>query len=155
MKHERATLLLERYFEGKTSLQEEQALRDYFRQENVADHLTGYAPLFQYWDREAAIMAPPRRQTRRRRMLLRTLMAVAAALLFVLVAREVSHLQNPALNDFPVANRTAVDWSRHEITNEKEALLFLRNVLKTTSRQVTQGPVITLRELREVEKIMH
>lgn len=38
--------LLEKYFEGLTSLEEEQLLSAYFSQANVAQHLQQYAPLF-------------------------------------------------------------------------------------------------------------
>jgi len=38
--------LLDAYFEGKTSLVEENILRDYFSRTNVAPHLEGYKSLF-------------------------------------------------------------------------------------------------------------
>ena len=39
--------LLEKYFEGETSIDEEQALKDYFNSENVAPHLEMHKPLLQ------------------------------------------------------------------------------------------------------------
>lgn len=39
--------LLEAYFEGETSLLEEQVLRDYFKSENVAEKLQQYKPIFE------------------------------------------------------------------------------------------------------------
>ena len=41
--------LLEKYFEGETSIDEEQALKDYFNSENVAPHLEMHKPLFGYF----------------------------------------------------------------------------------------------------------
>jgi hypothetical protein len=41
-------LLLDKYFEGNTSLWEEQYLRDYFSSKTIDKELVGYAPLFQY-----------------------------------------------------------------------------------------------------------
>lgn len=38
--------LLDAYFEGNTSLEEENVLRDYFNSENVANHLEAYQPIF-------------------------------------------------------------------------------------------------------------
>lgn len=38
--------LLDAYFEGATSLDEEKVLRDYFNNEKVADHLVQYQPIF-------------------------------------------------------------------------------------------------------------
>lgn len=41
--------LVERYFEGKTTLTEERQLHDYFKQDNVAAHLDVYRPMFQHF----------------------------------------------------------------------------------------------------------
>ncbi|WP_149276092.1 hypothetical protein [Pareuzebyella sediminis] len=41
--------LLERYFEGETTLSEEEKLRAYFSQGEVAQHLEQYAPFFSYF----------------------------------------------------------------------------------------------------------
>ncbi|THH39371.1 hypothetical protein [Neolewinella litorea] len=155
MKHQRITELLDRYFAGETTLEEERALKKYFRGSHVAEDLKVYAPLFAYWDREASIAAPARVGTLRPRRLPRLLLTLAAALLLLLVARGLVLKPSPTPTAFPVAEAAPVDWSRHEITDEKEALLFLRTVLKSTSRQLTQGPAITLRELREADQIIH
>lgn len=40
--------LLERYFEGETSLEEEKILRNYFTAEDIPDHLASYRAQFQY-----------------------------------------------------------------------------------------------------------
>ena len=42
-------ILIEKYFEGLTSLDEEQELRDYFRRESVPQELEMYKPLFRYF----------------------------------------------------------------------------------------------------------
>ncbi len=152
MKHETAHQLIERYFAGETTLAEEGALRDYFRSGNTAPELDAYAPLFRYWELEREVTAPVRKARARR--LLRVVLAIAAALLLLLVARIVHQSQQPPLSSFPVAERQPVDWSRYEITDEKEAMRFLHGVLKTTSEKMQQGPSITLRELREVEEIL-
>ncbi|WP_193788476.1 hypothetical protein [Psychroserpens jangbogonensis] len=41
--------LLEKYDNGETSLKEEQKLKDYFVQDNVAPHLESYRVMFQYF----------------------------------------------------------------------------------------------------------
>jgi hypothetical protein len=41
--------LLEKYFEGETSIAEEKELKDYFFSPNVAPHLEQYRPLFGYF----------------------------------------------------------------------------------------------------------
>ena len=42
--------LLEKYDNGETTLKEEQRLKDYFSQENVAPHLESYKIMFQYFN---------------------------------------------------------------------------------------------------------
>jgi hypothetical protein len=41
--------LLDKYFEGETSIAEEEVLKDYFNSENVAPHLEIHKPLFSYF----------------------------------------------------------------------------------------------------------
>ncbi|MGF1560490.1 MAG: hypothetical protein ACFCUL_15495 [Flavobacteriaceae bacterium] len=41
--------LLEKYFEASTSVAEEEAIKAYFSQEQVAAHLEQYAPMFHYF----------------------------------------------------------------------------------------------------------
>ena len=42
--------LLEKYFEGNSNETEEQVLKSYFLQENVAPHLQKYKALFGFFD---------------------------------------------------------------------------------------------------------
>ena len=44
--------LLEQYFEGQTSVEEEATLRQYFSLDSVPEHLEMYRPLFVYFDGE-------------------------------------------------------------------------------------------------------
>ncbi len=46
--------LLDKYWEGETSLSEEQALKDYFKSGHVADHLKEYQGLFDFYSLEAS-----------------------------------------------------------------------------------------------------
>ncbi|OXG04467.1 hypothetical protein BC749_10883 [Flavobacterium araucananum] len=41
--------ILEKYFEGETSIAEEKELKDYFSSPNVAQHLEQYKPIFGYF----------------------------------------------------------------------------------------------------------
>ena len=41
--------LLEKYFEATSTVAEEQELQEYFFGEDIAPHLVGYAPMFQYF----------------------------------------------------------------------------------------------------------
>jgi hypothetical protein len=43
--------LLEKYFEGATNVAEEVRLKEYFKNEEIAEHLKPYAPMFQYFSK--------------------------------------------------------------------------------------------------------
>ncbi|MBR1889613.1 MAG: hypothetical protein IJ816_03190 [Alloprevotella sp.] len=50
--------LLTRYFEAETSIEEEQILRAFFRQDNLPENLCHFAPLFATLDEEATCTLP-------------------------------------------------------------------------------------------------
>ncbi len=45
-------ILLDKYFEGQTSLKEEQILKSYFRKKNIPESLQSYKPMFLFFDEE-------------------------------------------------------------------------------------------------------
>jgi hypothetical protein len=49
MEFNKMEALLEKYFEGETSIAEENELKDYFSSSYVAEHLEQYRPLFGYF----------------------------------------------------------------------------------------------------------
>ena len=55
MDYKKVNQLLEKYFEGETSLQEETMLSTYFNENEVAADLKQYQPLFKYFKEEKAI----------------------------------------------------------------------------------------------------
>lgn len=48
--------LLNKYFEGETSVEEERTMRTYFNQGNLPEHLKELAPMFTYIDDERAAL---------------------------------------------------------------------------------------------------
>ncbi|HBG80839.1 MAG: hypothetical protein VB075_03310 [Petrimonas sp.] len=67
--------LLNKYFEGKTTREEEKALQCYFNQGNIAEDLQEIAPIFTFLADESAALATPPRSKR-----LRVIMPITAAL---------------------------------------------------------------------------
>jgi hypothetical protein len=49
MELDKIEIILEKYFDGETSIAEEKELKDYFTSSNVAQHLEQYQPLFGYF----------------------------------------------------------------------------------------------------------
>ncbi|GHT39534.1 hypothetical protein AGMMS49965_05820 [Bacteroidia bacterium] len=73
--------LLDKYFEGLTSLQEEKTLRDYFRQENISEEFRVYQPIFQYFTSCHCGRAPQSHH------LPHWIFAIAASLLLLITVR--------------------------------------------------------------------
>jgi len=77
-------LLLDKYFEGDTSLWEEQRLRDYFSSKTVDKELVEYAPLFQYFKTERAEKSTTIRRFHIENVMIRSLIGAAACVLLLL-----------------------------------------------------------------------
>ncbi len=152
MTYEQASALLDLYFAGESTLADEAQLRSYFRAGPVDPRLAPYASLFAYWAAASDVTAPRQAQPARR-LPLRWLAAVAVALALVLVANGWQRPAQP-LSAFPIAEAKPVDWSKYEITDQKEAYLVLRAALKTASTELNRGPRITVRELRQATEAL-
>ena len=152
--------LLDRYFEGETTLTEEQQLRDYFTATTVPAELAHFAPMFRVYaeareartsddfesrlmERLQAEVAP--RPVAKVRRLGRTWQRIAAAVLLLAASLYGIHQCNqwsaqtatvPTYNG-PVASAT-IDWSKYEVTDEAEALRITRAALGITSKQLNQ-----------------
>jgi cell division septal protein FtsQ len=77
--------LVEAYFDGLTSLKEEQFLRDYFREDDLPETLKAYQPIFRYLTAERVAVHRRTRLLPLRRNV-RTWSAVAAAVLLLCFA---------------------------------------------------------------------
>ena len=156
MTHSEAEILLHRYFEGTTSLNEEMNLREYFRAGDVHSDLAELNPMFAYWDKAAKVMAPPvKRTAMRRRMPLRWFSTAAAAILLLFAAGTWFN-DLPSLTDVPIAEAKTktIDWSKYEVTDPEEAYIVLRNALGTASAEMNRSARITIREISEARRIL-
>ncbi|MDN5200453.1 hypothetical protein QQ008_03750 [Fulvivirgaceae bacterium BMA10] len=53
-KIKRIEILLDKYWKGESSIDQEKELRAFFSTEEVPDHLASFAPLFQYFDKQGS-----------------------------------------------------------------------------------------------------
>jgi hypothetical protein len=156
--------LLERYFHGETSLQEEAQLRNFFAQEKVPDELRPYQPLFQFFGQEQTRTTSSRFdqqlqqeaaripvQQGRRRRLFPLFKKLAVAALFVLALGWWNY-QNPVQ---PVNRATAaIDWSKYEPQNEEEALRIYQSAMRKTSRALQRSVHMAATELESVKRLV-
>lgn len=90
MELNKTEILLEKYFEGQSSIEEEKELQKYFASANIAPHLKQYTPLFGYFSQAAAqelkreIKVLPRIQDKKRTTNL--WLSIAASIVVMLVA---------------------------------------------------------------------
>jgi len=141
--------LIEKYFAGETTLEEEKSLKAYFRNEALVEEgLKKYAPLFRFFEDEQARVLPTgferqvatqlTGQSRRRFQLSPIRIAVAAAIAALalvavsLVFREVASAPETA----PVA---AIDWSKYEPKTPEEAYKITRAALMKVSGEMNRG----------------
>ncbi|MFV0419708.1 MAG: hypothetical protein ACK5KT_13385 [Dysgonomonas sp.] len=76
--------LLEKYFEGETSIEEEKLLRNYFRQENIDEQHKIYAPLFNFFSEERKEIAI---EKKRKKTPLYTWIGIAASIALLIGVR--------------------------------------------------------------------
>ena len=76
--------LLQKYFEGETTLSEEKELKVYFTRESVAPHLEKYKSLFQFFSTESQVIATSEIKLRTNKMSWYTKIGVAASIVLIM-----------------------------------------------------------------------
>lgn len=156
MSYEQIKSLLDRYFEGETTLEEEAQLGDYFAGIDVDDRLKAYQPLFTFFRAEAALEAPgidmpaAKPPARLRRLpAYRRWAAIAASVMLALAV----WYGLPKSADVQAPEVAAVDWSKYEVTDPEEALRITKKALKRTSRELNRAADRAAKEITKVKKI--
>lgn len=91
--------LLNKYFEGATSLQEEEILRNYFEKEDIAENHKAYAPMFRFFIEERK--PEPAKETivkpsRKKKFLTYALISGIAACFALIITIRLSYIQGNA-----------------------------------------------------------
>lgn len=161
-----AKKILDRYYDGNTSLAEEQRLRNYFARPDVPAELQNDARLFRMlaaetppktssdFDRRlmSALEAEnqqPRTAAKVVRLGMRRWMSVAAVFVgliaCVFLMRECQHMNTTvqhSTRELPIAmneqEETPIDWSKYELEDEAAVAAAL-SALKVTSSKLNQG----------------
>lgn len=157
--------LLEKYWEGETSLSEERQLFDYFNSGQVAKEFKTYQPMFQYFkaekaariesdDFESRLLAELEASTivsmhSRRRGIIRTLGRVAAVALLVLMAYIGYQQFNPSPSESSCTDCIAYEDLTDE---EKQAYETTKMALLYVSAKLNKGTKIATDNFKKVQE---
>ena len=137
--------LIEKYFQGETSLEEEKQLRAYFQQEDIAPEWKVYLPLFGLLESERSQkvgeefetnvykkIKPTQKKTRMLYARHHWITAVAASLILVL---SIWWLY-PELSPEPAS---AINWEQYEPEDPQEAYRITKETLIKVSMELNRG----------------
>ncbi len=164
MDYNKINQLVEKYFAGETSLQEEHQLQTYFRQLTVHESLRPYQPLFQLFSQEqeckldATFEARLLEQlkvtehSRGRVIPMRTWIMRAAAVLILAIGAWWLITQPQSQPEHqPVAQ--AIDWSKYEPETPEEAYRVLKASLNKASTKLNGGASKAAHEIKKMNKL--
>lgn len=153
--------LLDKYFLGETTLAEEASLRDYFNSHPVDERLKEYAPLFEWMASEQDLrleetqltemldkLEPVKAKTVRMKTSGLLWVARIAAVLVLVVGMWWAY-QYQQTND----QTAEVDWSKYEITDEREALIITRGALLQASQTLNKGANAAAGQMDRMQEI--
>ncbi|MEZ4980653.1 MAG: hypothetical protein R2769_03515 [Saprospiraceae bacterium] len=159
MESNKITALLEKYFEGQTSLEEEKQLRDFFSKENIPEHLLPYKGLFNYFEveQEASLsenfdekilekIQKSEMVTGIRRMNF-TWVRVAAMLAIAIGGLFLVKNFNTKSQD------NTIDWSKYEAQTPEEAYEETIKALAVVSKKLNAGEKETRKGMEKIRKI--
>lgn len=155
MDYNHISKLLERYFEGETTVEEERKLRRYFTEEPVAEEHRPFADLFRYfavsrqegYEGELASMAATRNLQKKdaRRFRIRPLFWRAAAVVVLAVSAWWLYPEQPATT-------SGIDWSKYEPATAEEAFHVTSRALRTASAKLNYGARQAAEKVSEVQR---
>ena len=150
--------LIEKYFEGETSLEEEASLREYFQQETVEESLQMYRPLFQHYHsaKDATLgeefdqaLLSRNNGAKVRTLRPTTLLLRVAAIGLVLAACMLFLYQSNRHH----SQQAAIDWSKYEVTDEQVAYDETVKALRLLSSKLHKGTQKASEEVEKIEKV--
>ena len=170
MDYNKINNILDKYWEGETSLQEEQTLHEYFNSDAVADELKDLQPLFVYFKEEQntrldnpkfddellaqleeTIVRPiqPIQQNRRRRII--SLVSRAAAIVLLVIGSIAVYQQVYTEQSDTIAETEKI---RLEDLSEEERLAYeqTKAALAYLSSKLNKGTKIATENLIKVSK---
>ena len=123
-------LILEKYFEGQTSLKEEEMLRKYFQNDDIPEHLINYKPVFNFFTEERKAKELENEKTKagrkNRTLFLSVCGGIAASILLFLSIKLVFVSDSTSLRE-SIVYIGGVKYTEPEIVNS-QVLNALENI---------------------------
>lgn len=79
--------IIEKYFDGDTSLHEEETLRQYFQRTDIEDRHKQYAPMFNFFSEEREAAMPQKEVRKKKRFLFYLSTGIAAGIMLLIGVR--------------------------------------------------------------------
>jgi hypothetical protein len=145
MESDRIEIILEKYFQGESSIAEEKELKNYFSSSNVAQHLEQYKPLFGYFSqvKEQRLTQEIPLQTKKRNV---AWLSIAASAVLLLGIGSYFYLNNTN-NTTPVVAKS--DLGTYD--TPEEALAATQKALAMVSHNVNTG-IESVQYIKEYEQ---
>lgn len=158
MTNQEIKILLDKYFEGETSLEEENLLKAYFQGQGVAPEFLPFQPLFQFFEAEKQASLShefdhklfqkiQHKPAPRIRMITPFLTRVAAAAVLLLGIVVLFPKQQPQAKA-----DAAIDWNQYEPQTEEEAIAEATAALELLASKLNGGAKKASKELQKIEK---
>ncbi|MCB0666584.1 MAG: hypothetical protein KDC80_12200 [Saprospiraceae bacterium] len=151
MEENKIRALLEKYWEGETSLEEEKDLRSYFASSQVAEEFVPYIPLFAFFDEEKhiqmerEIVEPTQDQKGGKIINLRWAINIAASVaIFVLMFLVNKQLNKPAPDQY--AYQDTYQTPEEALAEVKQALFYM-------SSKMNKGMTTTAQSLEKMQPL--
>ncbi|WP_298894406.1 hypothetical protein [uncultured Psychroserpens sp.] len=144
--------LLEKYDNGETTLKEEQRLKEYFTQDEVAPHLESYKMMFQYFNNTKQELYTKDVPLKPRKSYIYQWISVAAVAVLMLGIMVPKILGGEEIVD-PLAGLT--DEERKVYTETKEALSMLSSNFNDAASSVNTLSLVSTSFNKGAEKASH
>ncbi|MBK8492381.1 MAG: hypothetical protein IPL49_16215 [Saprospirales bacterium] len=149
--------LLDKYFEGETSLEEEASLKRYFQGKDVDPSFRAFQPLFQFLESEREASLSPSFETRiltqiqaenRLRMRRITIyIARVAAIAVMIIGIVVLFPKQPHMND-----SIAINWAQYEPQTDEEAMAETTAALQLLASKLNGSARTATKELDQIKR---
>lgn len=162
MDYKQIRTILDLYFEGETTLEQEAELRAYFQQESVHPELVKFKPLFQFFHEEQLQQlddsfderlfkeletVEAKRFTLKRLSPYLSRVAAAVAIVFGLLWAY----DQQVAPDQP--KQQAIDWSKYEPETAEEAFSITSKALLQASSKLNGGAAQAVQEFTKIEEM--